>query len=331
MKSKGWGRIVNIASAHALVASPFKSAYVAAKHGIAGLTKTVALEAGGAWHHRQCDLPRLRADAAGREADPRAGQGARHSARKRSCATCCWRRSRPSGSSTVEEVAALAAFLCSDDAALDHRHAVAGRRRLDRPLEEGVAMRKEDILELPSMPAAGPSYPAGPYRFINREYMVITYETDPEIDPRSSCPSRSNRSISRSSTTSGSRCPTARASAAIPSPAWSFPAAFGGEEMNFVSQMYLDDDPPIAAGREIWGFPEEIRPSQARDRQGHADRHARICRPARGHGHHGLQAREHGRQRRAHDRDAGQDAGQPQAHSRRRRSRRRSASSSPTT
>jgi 3-hydroxybutyrate dehydrogenase len=45
MKARKWGRIVNTASAHALVASPFKSAYVAAKHGIAGLTKTVALEA----------------------------------------------------------------------------------------------------------------------------------------------------------------------------------------------------------------------------------------------------------------------------------------------
>jgi 3-hydroxybutyrate dehydrogenase len=44
MKEKGWGRIINTASAHSLVASPFKSAYVAAKHGIAGLTKTVALE-----------------------------------------------------------------------------------------------------------------------------------------------------------------------------------------------------------------------------------------------------------------------------------------------
>lgn len=44
MKKNGWGRIINIASAHALVASPYKSAYVAAKHGIAGLTKTVALE-----------------------------------------------------------------------------------------------------------------------------------------------------------------------------------------------------------------------------------------------------------------------------------------------
>jgi 3-hydroxybutyrate dehydrogenase len=44
MKKAGWGRIVNIASAHGLVASPFKSAYVSAKHGVMGLTKTIALE-----------------------------------------------------------------------------------------------------------------------------------------------------------------------------------------------------------------------------------------------------------------------------------------------
>lgn len=45
MKARGWGRIVNVASAHGLVASPYKAAYVAAKHGLLGLTKTVALEA----------------------------------------------------------------------------------------------------------------------------------------------------------------------------------------------------------------------------------------------------------------------------------------------
>ncbi len=47
MKRKGWGRIINVASAHGLVASPFKSAYIAAKHGLVGLTKTVALETAG--------------------------------------------------------------------------------------------------------------------------------------------------------------------------------------------------------------------------------------------------------------------------------------------
>ena len=44
MRARGWGRIVNVASAHGLVASPFKSPYVAAKHGILGLTKVTALE-----------------------------------------------------------------------------------------------------------------------------------------------------------------------------------------------------------------------------------------------------------------------------------------------
>ncbi len=47
MRARNWGRIINIASAHGLVASPFKSAYVAAKHGLVGLTKSVALEVAG--------------------------------------------------------------------------------------------------------------------------------------------------------------------------------------------------------------------------------------------------------------------------------------------
>ncbi|MDW4547854.1 3-hydroxybutyrate dehydrogenase [Defluviimonas sp. D31] len=47
MREKGWGRVVNIASAHGLTASPFKSAYIAAKHGVVGLSKTVALETAG--------------------------------------------------------------------------------------------------------------------------------------------------------------------------------------------------------------------------------------------------------------------------------------------
>jgi len=53
MKQNGYGRIINVASAHGLVASPFKSAYVAAKHGVVGLTKTIALE--GAEHNVTCN------------------------------------------------------------------------------------------------------------------------------------------------------------------------------------------------------------------------------------------------------------------------------------
>ena len=47
MRAAGWGRVINIASAHGLTASPYKSAYIAAKHGIVGLTKTIALETAG--------------------------------------------------------------------------------------------------------------------------------------------------------------------------------------------------------------------------------------------------------------------------------------------
>ena len=53
MKARGWGRLINLASAHGLVASPYKSAYVAAKHGMVGLTKTIALE--GAEHGITCN------------------------------------------------------------------------------------------------------------------------------------------------------------------------------------------------------------------------------------------------------------------------------------
>ena len=78
MKQRKWGRIINTASAHSLVASPFKAAYVSAKHGIAGLTKTVALEARDLQDHLQLHLAGLRLDAAGGEADPGHDEGPQH-------------------------------------------------------------------------------------------------------------------------------------------------------------------------------------------------------------------------------------------------------------
>ena len=189
----------------------------------------------------------------------------------------------------VSEVAALAAFLCSDEARSITGTMPAGRRRLDRALGRASCARKT-ILELPSMPAAGPSYPAGPYRFVDREYMVITYETDPEVI-REQLPEPLEPLDQPLVHYEWIKMPDSSGFGSYTESGIVIPCRFGGEEVNFVSQMYLDDDPPIAAGREIWGFPEEIRPSQARDRQGHADRHARICRPARRDGHDGLQAR----------------------------------------
>ena len=76
MKQKKWGRIINTASAHSLVASPNKSAYVAAKHGVAGFTKTVALEAAKDGVTVNCISPGLCLDDPGREPDPRHDEGA---------------------------------------------------------------------------------------------------------------------------------------------------------------------------------------------------------------------------------------------------------------
>ncbi|MGY4330712.1 NAD(P)-dependent dehydrogenase (short-subunit alcohol dehydrogenase family) [Bradyrhizobium sp. LB7.2] len=78
MKKRRWGRIVNIASAHGLVASTHKAAYVAAKHGLVGLTKVVGLETAGERRHLQRGLSRLGAHAVGRKADQRHRRAARH-------------------------------------------------------------------------------------------------------------------------------------------------------------------------------------------------------------------------------------------------------------
>ena len=69
MRRRRWGRIVNIASAHGLVASATKSAYVAAKHGLLGLTKGRRARDSALADYVQRDLPRLGIDADGAEAD----------------------------------------------------------------------------------------------------------------------------------------------------------------------------------------------------------------------------------------------------------------------
>ena len=78
MKRRGWGRIINIASAHGLVASPQKVAYVAAKHGVIGMTKVAAIELANQRRHGERDLPRLGADAAGAETARGQGEAGRH-------------------------------------------------------------------------------------------------------------------------------------------------------------------------------------------------------------------------------------------------------------
>src|SRR6201991_3509762 len=117
-------------------------------------------------------------------------------------------------------------------------------------------MRKEDILKLPSMPASGPSYPAGPYRFIDREFMVITNESARDIT-RNQPPEPLEPLDQPLVHYEWIKMPDSSGFGDYTESGLVIPCRFRGEEVSFVSQMYLDDDPPIAAGREIWGFPKK--------------------------------------------------------------------------
>jgi acetoacetate decarboxylase len=117
-------------------------------------------------------------------------------------------------------------------------------------------MRKRDVLQLPSMPAAGPSYPAGPYRFVDREFMVITYESDRDAI-REQLPEPLEPLDAPLVKYEWIKMPDSSGFGSYTETGIVIPCRLGTDEVNFVAQMYLDDDPPIAAGREIWGFPKK--------------------------------------------------------------------------
>jgi 3-hydroxybutyrate dehydrogenase len=116
MKDGGWGRIVNVASAHGLVASPFKSAYVAAKHGVIGLTKVTALEAAesGVTCNAVCPGYVWTPLVAGQVA----AQAAAHGLSEREVIRQVFLAEQPTRRfATVEEIGSTVAFLCSGGAA----------------------------------------------------------------------------------------------------------------------------------------------------------------------------------------------------------------------
>jgi 3-hydroxybutyrate dehydrogenase len=115
MKKRGWGRIINISSAHGLVASPYKSAYVAAKHGITGFTKTVALEAAqyGVTVNAICPGYVLTPLVEKQIPETAAARGISEEAVKRDVLLAAqWTKKFV----TVEQLAGVALFLCSDAA-----------------------------------------------------------------------------------------------------------------------------------------------------------------------------------------------------------------------
>ena len=115
MKSRNWGRIINIASAHGLVASTQKVAYVAAKHGLLGMTKVVARNRDDR-DHLQRDLPGLGADAARPEADRRPC-GERKDSVERAKMELLSEKQPSLEFATPEQIGAATLFLCSEGAA----------------------------------------------------------------------------------------------------------------------------------------------------------------------------------------------------------------------
>lgn len=115
MKARGWGRIINTASAHSLVASPFKSAYVSAKHGIAGLTKTMALELATFGITTNCISPGYVWTPLVEKQIPDTMK-ARNLTKEQVINDVLLVAQPTKQFVTVEQVAALAVFLCSDAA-----------------------------------------------------------------------------------------------------------------------------------------------------------------------------------------------------------------------
>jgi 3-hydroxybutyrate dehydrogenase len=116
MKAKGWGRIINTASAHSLVASPNKAPYVAAKHGIAGLTKAVALEVAQAGITVNCISPGYVWTTLVENQIPDTMK-ARNLTREQVMNDVLLAAQPTKKFVTVDQVAALALFLCGDAAA----------------------------------------------------------------------------------------------------------------------------------------------------------------------------------------------------------------------
>lgn len=117
-------------------------------------------------------------------------------------------------------------------------------------------MNTNDVRQAFAMPAANPSYPRPPYRFYDREYLIIKYRTDPDAlravvpEPLEIVEPVVNYEFIRmpDSTGFGDYTETGQV----------IPVRFEGRQGGYVHSMFLDDDAPIAGGREIWGFPKKL-------------------------------------------------------------------------
>src|SRR6478672_10872877 len=117
-------------------------------------------------------------------------------------------------------------------------------------------MKIEDVRHAYAMPFTNPSFPRGPYRFFNREYLIVTYRTDPqalrEVVPE---PLEVTEPLVKFEFI---RMPDSTGFGDYTESGQVIPVRFKGKMGSYSHAMYLDDLPPIAGGREIWGFPKKL-------------------------------------------------------------------------
>ena len=107
-----------------------------------------------------------------------------------------------------------------------------------------------------AMPLTSPAYPPGPYRFVNREFFIIAYRTDPDaLRAVIPAPLEFSEPIVKYEFI---RMPDSTGFGDYTESGQVIPVDFRGEKGGYVHAMYLDCDPPIAGGRELWGFPKKL-------------------------------------------------------------------------
>ncbi len=106
------------------------------------------------------------------------------------------------------------------------------------------------------MPLTSPAFPPGPYRFVNREYFIVTYRTDPAaLQAVIPGPLEFIEPIVKYEFI---RMPDSTGFGDYTESGQVIPVSFRGERGGYVHAMYLDCEPPIAGGRELWGFPKKL-------------------------------------------------------------------------
>lgn len=107
-----------------------------------------------------------------------------------------------------------------------------------------------------AMPLTNPAFPMGPYRFVNREYMIITYRTDPAALARVvPAPLRPVDDLVKYEFI---RMPDSTGFGDYTESGQVIPVTFNGVHGGYTHAMFLNDHPPIAGGRELWGFPKKL-------------------------------------------------------------------------